>query len=92
MGAEQAAETMVMVMLTGARRKGQAPDDAALAGMKQKIIATFEQQIGAFHTSGLMLDDGVIDPRDTRKVLTLSICDEAARRDLRPVQFGVARP
>jgi geranyl-CoA carboxylase beta subunit len=94
MGAEQAADTMAIVMEAGARRKGQEPDQAALAAMRQKIIATFEQQTGAFYTSGLMLDDGVIDPRDTRKVLalTLSICDEAQRRVLRPVQFGVARP
>jgi geranyl-CoA carboxylase beta subunit len=94
MGAEQAADTMAVVMEAGAKRKGQEADPEAVAAMKQKIIATFEQQTGALYTSGLMLDDGVIDPRDTRKVLalTLSICEEAERRVLRPVQFGVARP
>jgi geranyl-CoA carboxylase beta subunit len=94
MGGEQAAGTMAMVMEAGARRKGQEPDPLALSALKEKIIATFEQQTGAFYTSGLMLDDGVIDPRDTRKVLalTLSICEDAQRRVLRPVQFGVARP
>ena len=41
-----------------------------------------------------MLDDGIIDPRDTRNVLgfVLSICKEAMRATLRPMQFGVARP
>jgi geranyl-CoA carboxylase beta subunit len=41
-----------------------------------------------------MLDDGIIDPRDTRAVLAmcLSLCDEAARRSVRSIQFGVARP
>jgi len=41
-----------------------------------------------------MLDDGIIDPRDTRAVLglCLDLCDEASRRTLRPMQFGVARP
>jgi geranyl-CoA carboxylase beta subunit len=41
-----------------------------------------------------MLDDGVIDPRDTRNVLgfALSISREADARKLRPVQFAVARP
>jgi geranyl-CoA carboxylase beta subunit len=94
MGAEQAAGTMAMVMEAGAKRKGQNVDEATLQAMKQKIVATFENQTDAFYTSGLMLDDGVIDPRDTRKVLamTLSVCEEAATRILRPVQFGVARP
>jgi geranyl-CoA carboxylase beta subunit len=94
MGAEQAAGTMAMVMEAGAKRKGQPVDEAALQGMKQKIITTFESQTDAFYTSGLMLDDGVIDPRDTRRVLamTLSVCEEARKRTLRAMQFGVARP
>ena len=48
----------------------------------------------AFVTSGLLLDDGVIDPRETRAVLAfvLATCREADARALRPVQYGVARP
>ena len=37
--------------------------------MKREIIDNFESQMSAFYTSGLLLDDGVIDPRDTRAVL-----------------------
>jgi geranyl-CoA carboxylase beta subunit len=94
MGAEQAADTMATVMQAGAARKGQALDGAVVEGMRQQIIATFERQASAFYTSALLLDDGVIDPRDTRKALAmaLSVCDEARKRVLRPVQFGVARP
>ena len=46
-----------------------------------------------FYTSGLVLDDGVIDPRDTRDVLRqcLDMCAQADSRTLRPMQFGVAR-
>ena len=52
-----------------------------------------ESQADAFYTSGLVLDDGVIDPRDTRAVLAfcLDTCAEAAARQPRPMQFGVAR-
>ena len=94
MGGEQAATTMRIVAEAGAKRKGLALDEAALAAQEKTIIDTFERQQGAVATSGLMLDDGVIDPRDTRAVLglCLALCDEAARRSLRPMQFGVARP
>ena len=53
----------------------------------------FEQQADAFYTSGLLLDDGVIDPRDTRAVLSfcLDTIAEGEARTLRPLQFGVAR-
>ena len=94
MGGEQAATTMRIVAEAGAKRKGVALDEAALQAQEQAIIATFERQQSAIATSSLMLDDGIIDPADTRVVLAqcLAICDEAARRTLRPVQFGVARP
>jgi geranyl-CoA carboxylase beta subunit len=94
MGAEQAALTMANVAEAGARRKGQAPDAAQIEDLKRKIVDNFESQSSAFVTSARMLDDGIIDPRDTRNVLgfALSICREADARTLRPMQFGVARP
>lgn len=94
MGAEQAATTMAIVMEGSMRRKGMEADHAAIAAMRANVVATFERQTDAFYTSGRLLDDGVIDPRDTRKVLAcvLAVCEEARRRALRPVQFGVARP
>jgi geranyl-CoA carboxylase beta subunit len=94
MGAEQAALTMANVMEAGARRRGREPDAKQIEDMKAKIIDNFERQSSAFVTSALMLDDGIIDPRDTRNVLgfALSICREADARPVRPVQFAVARP
>src|SRR5207302_8677408 len=76
MGAEQAALTMANVMEAGARRKGQDPDAAQIESLKRKIVDNFESQSSAFVTSARMLDDGIIDPRDTRNVLgfALSIC------------------
>ena len=93
MGPQQAAGTMEIVMREGAARKGAPIDEDKLAAMKAKIVDTFERQMHAFYTSGLLLDDGLIDPRDTRRVLalTLTLCVEAERRTLRPMQFGVAR-
>jgi len=84
---------MEIVMRDGAARKGVPVDETQLAALTARIVATFERQMHAFYTSGLLLDDGIIDPRDTRRVLalTLALCDESARRTLRPMQFGVAR-
>ena len=94
MGPEQAAKTMAIVAEGTAARKGRPVDQAVLDKMQQDIIANFESQMSAFHTSGLLLDDGVIDPRDTRRVLAaaLTICAEAEARQVRTIQFGVARP
>jgi geranyl-CoA carboxylase beta subunit len=94
MGPQQAAATMAIVMEESARRRGATADAEALGQLRSQIVSTFERQMSAFHTSGRMLDDGVIDPRDTRRVLSfaLSVCREADERRVRPVQFSVARP
>ena len=93
MGGEQAAMTMRLVMEAKLKRGGGEVDTAQLDALEKQIIDTFDRQSSAFYTSGRLLDDGIIDPRDTRKVLAwvLSICREADARTLRPVQFAVAR-
>ena len=84
MGAEQAAGTLEIVAREQAARRGQPVDEAALRQQKQEIIDNFEKQSSAYVTSGLLLDDGVIDPRDTRPRLiealdALRAVGEAAR-------------
>ncbi len=94
MGGEQAARTMAIVSEAAARRKGVEPDRAQLAQMEQRIVERFERQMSVFSTSALLLDDGVIDPRDTRAVLALvlAVCREGDQRQPQRMQFGVARP
>src|SRR3954463_12408551 len=93
MGGEQAARTMQIVGESALARKGQQPDPVQAKAQFDKIVGLFESQADAFYTSGLLLDDGVIDPRDTRAVLAfcLDTIAEAQARTLRPMQFGVAR-
>ena len=94
MGGEQAAETMAIVMEAGAVRKGAALDPEQIGKMKAGVVHLFDSQMDVFSTSARLLDDGVIDPRDTRAVLaqTLAICREAEARQPRRMQFSVARP
>ena len=93
MGAEQAARTMAIVTEAAMKRKGEV-DPQKLADLEQRIIDRFESQMSVFTTSARMLDDGVIDPRDTRAVLAevLAVCREAELRKPQPMQFSVARP
>jgi geranyl-CoA carboxylase beta subunit len=93
MGGEQAARTMQIVTEAAMARKGVAPDPAQSQAQFDQIVSMFEAQADAFHTSGLLLDDGVIDPRDTRSVLAfcLDTIAEGQAKDVRPMQFGVAR-
>ncbi|MEZ5646317.1 MAG: acyl-CoA carboxylase subunit beta [Burkholderiaceae bacterium] len=93
MGGEQAAQTMAIVTEAAMRRKGEV-DQGKIDTLKQNIIDRFDRQMSVFTTSAQLLDDGVIDPRDTRAVLAnvLAVCREAADRQPQPMQFSVARP
>jgi len=93
MGGEQAALTMDQVARGAAVRRGQDIDEDALTAQKERLINHFDRQSDAFYTSGRMLDQGIIDPRDTRNVLgfALETCWEARNRDVNPNSFGVAR-
>lgn len=93
MGGAQAAGAMEAVAREGAKRKGAPLDEAALAAQSAAIRAVFDRQTDAFYTSGRCLDHGVIDPRDTRRVLgfCLETVIEAKARRLQPNAFGVAR-
>ena len=93
MGGEQAAGTMRIVTEAGMRRKG-AVDEAQLDEMSRRIVERFDSQMSVFTTSAMLLDDGVIDPRDTRAVLAqvLAVCREAQAREPQKMQFSVARP
>ncbi|MBN9040885.1 MAG: acetyl-CoA carboxylase carboxyltransferase subunit [Rhizobiales bacterium 62-47] len=94
MGGEQAAETMAIVTEAAAARKGKPIERDKLDAMKAKITSVFDGQMDVFSTSARVLDDGVIDPRDTRDVLAevLAICREADARTPQRMQFSVARP
>ena len=93
MGGEQAAMTMRTVAENAARRGGKPLDEQALEAESRAIVETFESQSSAIHTSSLLLDDGVIDPRETRAWLgmALAMAAQARGRTVQPMQFGVAR-
>lgn len=93
MGGAQAAKTMSMVARAGAARKGIDVDEVRLGQQEAAIQAVFDGQSSPFLTSGKGLDHGVIDPRDSRRVLAFCLltCVEARQRQLRRNTFGVAR-
>ena len=96
MGGEQAAKVMSIVTREKMLKMGKQPtpeEEAQLAGMEAKIIKQFDQDSHPLAGTARLYDDGLIDPRDTRKVLafTLSICADAKKRTLKSNSYGIAR-
>ncbi|GAA4669201.1 acyl-CoA carboxylase subunit beta [Nocardioides nanhaiensis] len=91
MGPAQLAGVLEIVARQSAESKGQTFDAEGFAGIKQVVEQQVEEQSLPHFLSGMLYDDGVIDPRDTRTVL--AICLSVIEN--RPVEgtdrFGVFR-
>ncbi|MEL6300158.1 MAG: carboxyl transferase domain-containing protein [Pseudomonadota bacterium] len=93
MGGAQAATVMEIVAEQKAKTMGVEPDREVLKQQNAALTGLFDGQSSAFYTSGHNLDDGVIDPRETRKALgfLLATVWEARHREVRENSFGIAR-
>jgi geranyl-CoA carboxylase beta subunit len=93
MGGEQAAKVMTIVAEESAAARGLPFDAEKMKAQAAKIIAGYDTQSTALFATARLWDDGLIDPRDSRAVLSfcLETCREGEMRELRPNSFGVAR-
>lgn len=93
MGGKQAAKTMSIVIEETARKQGTEPHREGIKMMEQQVIDQYDKEGKALYATARLWDDGLIDPRDSRRVLAfcLATCNEAATRTLQPNTFGVAR-
>jgi acetyl-CoA carboxylase carboxyltransferase component len=76
MGPKQIAGVMSIVRRAQAARRGQALDEQAEAERTQAVESFAESMSLALYATGRVVDDGIIDPRDTRTVvgMALSAC------------------
>ena len=92
MGPQQLAGVMSIVARAATEAKGQVYDEEGDAAIRAFIEQSVEEQSLPFFLSGLLYDDGVIDPRDTRTILAicLSTIENAPIRGAQG--YGVFRP
>ena len=75
------------------QRLGLPADDAALRALSDGLRQRLDKESAALFATARLWDDGIIDPRDTRRLLglCLAMADEADARVLHPNTFGAAR-
>ncbi|RNL81509.1 acyl-CoA carboxylase subunit beta [Nocardioides marmorisolisilvae] len=91
MGPAQLAGVLSIVSRAAAEAKGQPFDEEADAAMRGFVEAGIEEQSLPFFLSGMVYDDGVIDPRDTRTVLGICLSVIANNPIEGTDRFGVFR-
>ena len=93
MGGAQAGKVLRIVTEDKHAKEGKEADPKMLDMLETVTAQKLDSQSTALYGTASLWDDGLIDPRDTRKLLgyLLDICAEAAVRPLKANTFGVAR-
>jgi len=90
MGGEQAASVLAQVrrgaVEKGGKEWGKKEEDA----FKAPIVEQYARQSSAWYASARLWDDGIIDPRDTRRTLALGIA-ASLNAPMEQTRFGVFR-
>jgi acetyl-CoA carboxylase carboxyltransferase component len=92
MGPAQLAGVLSIVARAAAEGRGQEYDEQGDAEMRAFVEAQVEEQSLPFFLSGMLYDDGVIDPRDTRTVLGICLSVIETKPWTGAGGFGVFRP
>ncbi|HRG90695.1 MAG TPA: carboxyl transferase domain-containing protein, partial [Chitinophagales bacterium] len=87
MGGDQAAKTMLQIEVAALKAKGQEiqPDDEK--NLLDKIKSRYNKTLDPRYASARLWTDGIIDPLETRKVISMGI--EAANQAPITKQFSV---
>ena len=86
----QAAGVMTLITEAKWKREGQAVDTAALDRMRADIAGRIDRESGALYSTARLWDDGIIDPRDTRRVLSLAL-SASLNAPIEQTSFGIFR-
>ena len=90
MGGEQAASVLATVKRDGIESKGGSWSQSEEAEFKAPILEQYEHQGHPYYASARLWDDGVIDPCDTRRILSLGI-SASLNAPISETKFGLFR-
>jgi 3-methylcrotonyl-CoA carboxylase beta subunit len=91
MGGEQAALVLSTIKRDGMESRGEEWSDESQTEFEDEMRAQYESQGSPYYASARLWDDGVIDPVDTRYVLSLALSAAMNRPRDNERPFGIFR-
>jgi 3-methylcrotonyl-CoA carboxylase beta subunit len=73
MGGEQAAKVLMQIEMASMKRKGELPAEGEQQALFEKIKNRYDHQTTPYYAASRLWIDAIIDPLDTRKVLSMGI-------------------
>ncbi|MCC3297093.1 carboxyl transferase domain-containing protein [Arthrobacter caoxuetaonis] len=90
MGGNQAASVLATVRRDGLAGRGEEWSSEEEEAFREPIRQDYEAQGSPYYSTARLWDDGIIDPRDTRRVLGMAL-DVCANAPLPETSFGLFR-
>jgi acetyl-CoA carboxylase carboxyltransferase component len=85
MGGSQAASTLLQIQVAALKKKGEEIDEEKKQEMLKKVTDQYLKTTTPYYAAARLWTDGIIDPADTRKVISMGI--EAANHAPIPDQY-----
>jgi 3-methylcrotonyl-CoA carboxylase beta subunit len=90
MGGEQAANVLAQVKREALEKAGKEWSQKDEDAFKAPILSQYARQSSAYYATARLWDDGIIDPRDTRRMLALGLAT-SLNAPIEPTRFGIFR-
>lgn len=90
MGGEQASGVLATLKRDRMEKAGEAWSEVEEAEFRQPITERFDEEGHPYYASARLWDDGIIRPRDTRRVLALALA-ASLNAPIEDTRFGVFR-
>ena len=90
MGGEQAASTLLTVKLQQLAGEKKTMSEGEQRKFQAPILAKYDEEGSAYHSTARLWDDGILDPAETRDALGLALA-AALSAPIAPTRFGVFR-
>ena len=88
MGGAQAAKTLTQIQVASMKRKGEEPDEQKQKDLYNKIKDRYDRQTTPEYAASRLWVDAIIDPRDTRKIISMGI-EAANNAEVEKFNVGV---
>jgi 3-methylcrotonyl-CoA carboxylase beta subunit len=91
MGAQQLAGVMDIIKREAAAKAGQTLDEAKMEAARAALENQIQSESDCYFATARLWDDGIIDPRDTRTVIAISLSAACNRPVEGTMEWGVFR-
>ncbi len=88
MGGAQAAKTLTQIQVASMKRRGEEPDEQKEKDLYNKIKDRYDRQTTPEYAASRLWVDAIIDPRDTRKIISMGI-EAANNAEVEKFNVGV---